>query len=368
VPPRETSPRRLLLAQTSFLGDVVLTTPLWRALRDALPGTELWWLVRPDAAALIAPLVGAERVLEFDKRGGDGGVRGMRAVAERLRGHGFDAAIAVQRSLRTALTLALAAIPERVGFAGAAGSLLYQHRVPHRGAHARDRLLALGEPFGVTTDPPPVPELVASPEASATLAAALAAAGVTADERLLLLAPGAAWPTKRWPAERFAELACALVPEVLARVVVVGTEADRAHAAVIATGLARLRPAALPVVDLAGRTTTAELVAALARAALVVANDSAPAHVAAALGRPVLALFGPTVPAQGFAPLGPRVRILERALSCRPCSRHGDAFCPIGTHECLTDLPAAQAVLAARELLAAEAAAGSHAVDAGAAW
>lgn len=336
----------------------MLTTPLWRALRDGLAGTEIWWLVRPDAAALIAPLAGAGRVLVFDKRGGDDGLGGMRAVAERLRGHGFDAAIAVQRSLRTAVTLALAGIPERIGFAGAPGALLYHHRVAHRGAHARDRLLALAAPLGVATRPAPSPELLADAAATASLASTLADAGVGADERLLVLAPGAAWETKRWPAERFAELACALVPDSLARVVVVGTATDRAHASVVAARLAQVRPAAPATVDLTGRTTAAELVAALARASLVVANDSAPAHVAAALGRPVLALFGPTVPAQGFAPIGPRVRILERSLGCRPCSRHGGAWCPIGTHECLTDLPAGHVAAAARELLARD----THAV------
>jgi len=75
------TPRRILLAQTSFLGDIVLTTPLWRALRDALPETEVWWLVRPDAVPIVAPLAGAGRVLVFDKRGGDGGPGGLARVA-----------------------------------------------------------------------------------------------------------------------------------------------------------------------------------------------------------------------------------------------------------------------------------------------
>jgi heptosyltransferase-2 len=342
--------RRLLLAQTSFLGDVVLTTPLWRALRDALPDTELWWLVRPDAAPIVAPLAGSQRVLTFDKRGGDGGIGGIARVAARLRALDFDLAIAVQRSLRTAVTLALAGIPERIGFAGAAGSPLYQHRVAHRGAHARDRLLALATPLGVAPSPAPDPELVTDPTADAAIARTLAAAGVGDGEPLLVFAPGAAWDTKRWPAARFAELARDLVPAVFPHLAVIGTAGDRMHARVIAQRLAHAG-AASAVIDLTGRTTTAELVALLARGTLLVANDSAPAHVAAALGRPVVSLFGPTVPAQGFAPLGAHVRIVERVLRCRPCSRHGSAYCPIGTHECLANLGAADVVAAAQALL-----------------
>jgi heptosyltransferase II len=346
--------KRILLAQTSFLGDVVLTTPLWRALRDALPETEVWWLVRPDAVPLVEPLAGSQRVLAFDKRGGDGGLSGMRTVAARLAAREFDVAIAVQRSLRTAVTLALAGIPERIGFAGTLGGALYQHRVAHRGAHARDRLLALARPLGVAPSSPPPPELVASPAAANAVAALLRAAGVAEDEPLLVLAPGAAWETKRWPAARFAELARTLVAPTGARVVLIGTAADRVHAAPIVSALeelARAVPAAPAAIDLTGRTTMAELVALLARATLVVANDSAPGHVAAALGRPVVSLFGPTVPAQGFAPLGERVRVVERELPCRPCSRHGGAYCPIGTHECLTELSAERVAAVARGLV-----------------
>lgn len=318
----------------------MLTTPLWRALRDALPATDVWWLVRPDAAPVVTPLCGPDRVLIFDKRGGDGGLGGIARVAGRLRRLDFDVAIAVQRSLRTALTLALAGIPERIGFAGAAGAPFYQHRVVHRGAHARDRLLALAEPLGVTPRPAPDPELATDPAAVASIERIFADAGVDARAPLLVVAPGAAWETKRWPATHFAELVRDLVPRTFGHVAVVGMAGDRAHAAVIAQSLRAAGSAA--VLDLTGRTTTAELVAVLARASLLVANDSAPAHVAAALGRPVVSLFGPTVPAQGFAPLGTRVRIVERALRCRPCSRHGSAYCPIGTHECLTGLPAAE--------------------------
>lgn len=331
----------------------MLTTPLWRALRDAFPEAEIWWLTRPDAAPLIAPLVGPDRVLTFDKRGKESGLAGMQAIAAKLRALRFDVAIAVQRSLRTAVTLALAGIPERVGFAGAPGSPLYQHRVPQRGAHARDRLLALATPFGIRPVPPPLPVLEIDPEAASAVAARLASAGVGDDERLLVIAPGSAWETKRWPAERFAEAACALVGQEVDRVVVVGTAGDAAHAATIAAALARRTHGGSTTLDLCGRTSTAELVAVLARATLVLANDSAPAHVAAALRRPVVVAFGPTVPAQGFAPLGPCVRIVERELACRPCSRHGERFCPIGTHECMEDLPATAAVAAARALLAA---------------
>jgi heptosyltransferase-2 len=325
---------------------VVLTTSLARAVEQARPEDEVFWLVRPDAAALLRPGAGAERVLVFDKRGSDRGWRGLLRAAQRLRGLRFDVAIAAQRSLRTALLLALAGIPRRIGFAGAPGALLYHERVARRGAHARDRLLALATPLGAAAADPPPPALAIDPAAARSFAAELRAAGVVPTERLLLIAPGSAWATKRWPAARFAEAARSLLGAEVDRVVIIGAAADRGLAAEIAARFPSGR-----VIDLTGRTDPAGMVAALSQATLVLANDSAPAHVAAALGVPVVAVFGPTVPDQGFAPLGPSVRVVGRHLECRPCSRHGSERCPIGTHACMRDLAAADVVAAGRELV-----------------
>jgi len=351
----EKAGRRILIAQTSFLGDVVLTTALARLIADANPRDELWWLVRPDAAPLLAVTAGADRVLTLDKRGRDRGFKALRAAAERLRRLDFEIAIGVQRSLRTALLLALARVPLRVGFARSPGALLYHRTVRRAGAHARDRLLALATALGIPLpDPAPLPSLAVDPAARAAAERLLVAAGVARGSRFIVVAPGSAWPTKEWPVESFAVLAAELAMRSGERVVVVGTAGDRERARAILASVAACgaapEAAAAAAIDLTGRTSTAELVAVIAQASLVVANDSAPAHLAAALGRPTVALFGPTVPAQGFAPLGPRVRIAERRLACRPCSRHGGQACPIDTHACLAGLRPA-AVLAQVEAL-----------------
>lgn len=342
-------PRRILLVQTSFLGDVVLTTALDRRLRSAFPGAEITWMVRPDAAPIVAPLLGSEHVLVYDKRGADRGLRGIARTAGRLRECGFDAAIAVQRSLRTAFVLRRAGIPRIAGFAGSPGAWLYHRRVPVAGAHARDRLVALADGLDAPPAEPPLPQLVVDPEAAASARARLAAAGVAGDASLLVLAPGSAWETKRWPARRFGEAAAALLEDVAEFAVVVGGAAD----GVLASALREAAPGREDsILDWTGRTSIPELIALIAAARLVVGNDSAPGHIASATGTPMVSLFGPTVPAQGFAPLGDTAVVVERsALACRPCSRHGGRRCPIGTHECLEDLSAAQVVDAARVLL-----------------
>lgn len=341
--------RRVLLAQTSFLGDVVLTTALARTIAAAWPDAEIWWLVRPEASALLEPTYGSTRVLAFDKRGAQSGVRGVLAMARTLSALRFDVAVGVQRSLRTAALLARAGIPRRVGFAGSAGAWLYHRRVTKAGNHARDRLvgLAAGLEIAVPSDAP-TPHLDVAEESICRVDGRLAAESVGAEEEIVVVAPGSAWATKQWPAKRFGEAAARLCREGRDRVVVIGTPADGAQAAEIAQVV---EESGGKTIDATGGTSIGDAVAWIARARLVLANDSAPAHIAAALSRPVVATFGPTVPAQGFAPLGDRVRIVERDLDCRPCSRHGGDRCPIGTHECLAELPAAEVVTAAESLL-----------------
>jgi heptosyltransferase-2 len=91
--------------------------------------------------------------------------------------------------------------------------------------------------------------------------------------------------------------------------------------------------------NLAGRTTLAESAAILAGARIVVSNDSGPLHLGLALGSRAVAFFGPTVGAFGFAPVGhPRAVVIEKKMSCRPCSLHGSRACPLGHHACLRSI------------------------------
>ncbi len=130
----------LLVPQTSFLGDVVLTTPL----ADGAPLTgfdprRLAVLVRPEAAPLVDGHPDVDEVLVDDKRGRDQGLARSRRRGGRLRRERFDLAVSPHRSLRTALVLAAARIPRRVGFRDSRGALLYHERVHARPAPARRR-------------------------------------------------------------------------------------------------------------------------------------------------------------------------------------------------------------------------------------
>jgi heptosyltransferase-2 len=282
-------------------------------------------------------------VIVYDKRGADRGIGGLLRMVRRLREAEYDVAFLAQGSWRSAALALLARVPARIGFATSAGRWLYTKRVPYRDdLHHAARLLMLSRPNGREPTPDELrPSLAPADEERAAVDALLAAHGVRAGERLVALAPGSVWGTKRWP--YYAELATALAGE--ARVVVMGSAADATLAAPIVA-------AAPTAIDATGRLSLLASAELIGRCAVLVTNDSAPMHLGSAMGTATVALFGPTVPEFGFGPLAPRASVVGlAALPCRPCDRHGPQRCPLGHHRCMRELTPALVAERTRTLL-----------------
>lgn len=340
---------RCLVIQTAFLGDVILTVPLLRLIRELDHVTRIGAIVTPLGSALLRGQGIVDDVIEYDKRGRDRGPAGFARVAGAARGLAVDAAIVPHRSFRSALLAVAAGARTRVGFGSSGGRILLTRRMPYPpGEHEAVRVARLVEGVGGALPDAGLPVELSVPAGGAEEAdRALAAAGVAAGAGIVVLAPGSAWPTKRWPAERFAEAAGALREKLGATVVLSGGEAD----APVAREVAAL--AAGAVVDLTGRVSVPGWIALIARARVLVSNDSAAAHVAAAVGTPVVAVFGPTVPDQGFAPYGAGARVVEAELPCRPCGKHGAPRCPRGTLDCMLGVSSEAVVREAVDLVGA---------------
>lgn len=321
---------RILVLQTAFPGDVVLVLPVLQALRAHRPGIRLTCVTTPRAADLLAHHPAVDEVLPFDKRGADAGLAGFLRMARRLRERALDAALIPHRSLRSAAVCAAARIPVRIGFTTSAGRLLLTRRVPYDGAaHEVRRNLDLLAPLGITVEGVPRPELHPGEEARAAAEELLGGLRQRA-RRLVAIAPGSVWATKRWPEERYAALAARLIGRGDAVVLVGGPEdaalCERIRAAVPSD---RIRSAA-------GKLPLTGSAALLAHCDVLVSNDSAPMHLAVGVGTRVVAIFGATVPAFGFAPLGVSDVVVETAgLPCRPCAIHGGPRCPVKTFDCM---------------------------------
>ena len=327
-----------LVVQTSFLGDVILTTPLLTELARRGPVDVV---VTKAAAPLLRGHPAVRDVIVFDKRGSDRGLAGIRRMARRMSRRddgtprGIEAAYFAQMSLRSALLPWLARVPVRVGWAASKpGRLFYTTRIPYaREAHHAVRCWQLAFPDGAPeVSAMPAPTLVPGGDERAAVDALLAP---TTDGRpLVALSPGSVWGTKRWP--YFPELAALLAP--LARVVVVGGPGEGE--------LARAIVAAAPagaVLDATGRLSLLASAELIRRARVLVTNDSSPLHMASAVGTPTVAIFGPTVPAFGFGPLAQGSVVVEhQQMPCRPCHHHGPERCPLGHFKCMKEIGAAR--------------------------
>jgi heptosyltransferase III len=178
--------------------------------------------------------------------------------------------------------------------------------------HVADTFAALARAAGLPP-PAPGPALRVDPAAASDVAARLAAA-LPAHGPLVVLHPGSGdhFPGRRWPPERFAALGRALSAVQGARLVVTGVESERELVRVV------LRDAPPDALDLCGRLDAAGLLALLAAADLLVANDTGPVHLADAVGTPCVALYGPNTPHR-YGPRLPGSRALYADLPCSPC-------------------------------------------------
>lgn len=336
-----------LVIQTSFLGDLVLTTPLLAEL--ALRGP-VDVVVTPASAPLLANHPAVRDVIVFDKRGADRGLLGLWRFARSLRSREngeprtITAAYLAQGSVRSAVVALIAGIRERIGFDSSAGRLLYSRRVHYRAdQHHAERLwrLAAGDapnPLPETIRPRLYPGATERAEVDALLR------NVPRDGApMLALAPGSIWGTKRWP--HFAPFAAHIAP--LFRIVVVGGKDDTTLATEIIRAAGTER-----VIDATGRLSLLASAELIARCAAIVTNDSAPQHLASAVGTPTLTIYGPTVPEFGFGPLAPRHATIGNSnLSCRPCHPHGPQVCPLAHWKCMRELETGHIEAALHELL-----------------
>ncbi len=329
-----------LVIQTSFLGDVVLTTPLLTHLAERGPVDVV---TTPAGGALLDGHPAVRRVIRYDKRGAQQGLGGLRTLAATLRAESYRAAYLAQGSWRSAALAWLARIPQRIGFNTSGGALLYTEQVIYRSDwHHAERLYRLAADDSQVA--PPAPSLFPRDADRTAVSTLLASAPFDAASTLYIcIAPGSVWATKRWP--DFAALIAELKPQF--GIVIVGGAEDRELAqAIVAAAPGR-------VLDATGRLSLLASAEMIGRAAGIVTNDSLPQHLASAMGTPTVTIYGPTLPAFGFGPLASRHAIVEHApgLDCRPCSAHGPQRCPRGHFKCMREITAASVAASLRLLL-----------------
>ncbi len=325
---------RILVVQTAFIGDVILTLPMIQILKEFFPKAEIDVILVPRAEEICRNHPAIARIIEYDKRGRDRGLAGFWRILGILRERKYQIAVVPHRSLRSSALAFLSGIPVRVGFRKGGGRLLLTKGLPYdSGMHEIERNLSLLAEIGPLDFGKILPRVYPSAADQSSVSRVIAGIPPERRAKLIAVAPGTIWNTKRWLRDRFAELIGMLVDEGFGVALVGGKEDTGLCAEILAAANRSF------VINTSGTLSLLESAELIRRCLLIVSNDSAPMHLSVAIGTPVVAIFGATVPSFGFAPYGPHDSVVETSgLKCRPCSIHGGAECPIKTFDCMVQI------------------------------
>jgi lipopolysaccharide heptosyltransferase II len=350
--------RRILCVRLDALGDVLMTTPAIRAVREAAPGRRVTLLASPAGAAIGRLVPEVDDVLAYaapwmKSTAPRAGAAADLAMARRLGAGGFDGAVIFtvysQSPLPAALLCFLAGIPRRLAHCRENPYQLLTDwvREPEPAAmlrHEVRRQLDLVATIGARPREERL-SLAVPPAARARVHRRLARLGLEPGRGWVLLHPGASAPSRRYPPELFAEVGRRLALESGHALVLSGGPGEQALVERVQQAIG------VPSHALAGRLDLADLAALVEAAPLLVSNNSGPVHVAGAVGTPVVDLYALTNPQH--TPWGVPHRVLSHDVPCKYCYR---SVCPEGHHDCLRRVRPEDVVTAALELLEATAA------------
>ena len=326
--------KNILILQTGFIGDVILTTPVISVLKEYYPDASINLITTPVAAELFKSDKRLSKIIPFDKRKKYSGIRGFFSFLKIIRENRFDAVFSLHKSFRTSLLMLFSGIPLRYGFKESKLSSVYT-KVSSRKSYKHDvlRNLAILKNIGLKV------EEISRPMSLQFDSKALNKVNDLIkdlrNKNIIAVAPGSVWKTKRWTEEGFSKLITALIEDY--SVILVGGKGDFEVVQKILANLGEEIKKSSFFLNLVGELNLEESAALISQSDAVITNDSAPLHMASSFQIPTVALFCATVPEFGFGPWMTDHEIVEvDGLSCRPCGRHGSNKCPTGTDYCRT--------------------------------
>jgi len=318
-----------LIVGPAWVGDMVMSQSLYLLLKQQNPDLNIDVLAPAWTRPLLERMPEVREALSMPLGHGDFNLKARYQLGKSLRERHYDQAIVLPNSFKSALVPFFAKIPKRTGWRGEMRyGLLNDLRILDKTRYPLmiERFMALGLPKNESlTKPYPFPKLKIAEKSVEQVKEKFA---ITTSTPILALCPGAKFgPSKRWPAEYFAEVADYGLKQGW-QVWLFGAQEEQVATEVIQAQTQR------QCVDFAGKTSLAEAIDLLSLSSLVVTNDSGLMHIAAALDRPLIAIYGSSSP-DFTPPLSHQVEILSLGLECSPCFKRE---CPLGHWKCMRDL------------------------------
>jgi lipopolysaccharide heptosyltransferase II len=313
--------RRILIARTDRIGDVLLSTPVIKALRQKYPQAYISMMVAPYARDIVEGNPYLDEVITFDKDVKHKSWRRCLKFASSLKKKKFDLAVILHPTNRLHLLTFLAGIPDRLGYNRKFGFLnnlrkahTKQEGLRHEAEYNLELLCGLGISGNAHELFMPI-----RPESEQWVKDLFAENAIKETDELLAINPGASCPSKVWPQANFAQVAEILAKRHNFKIIIVSGPKDIPIANMIAQKLGD------KALNLSGKTSVSHLASILKRCALFISNDSGPVHIASSLGVPVISIFGrnqPGLSPRRWGPLGRQAKYLHKDTGCIQCLAH----------------------------------------------
>jgi heptosyltransferase II len=313
-----------IIYQTAFIGDIILSTSMIKTILQADPEGKIIFITTPAGEEILHNDERINKIIVYDKHVRDKGFNALLQKVNEIKSitSGEDSVfISPHRFVRASLFGYLSGAKTRAGFKGSSFPFLYNLRVNYRfGIHEINRNFELlSAVFGdrLINFCADKPELYPSKNDSTRVKNYLHSFFLQS-EKIIAIAPGSVWATKRWPYENYLEL-IKLLQNKDFRIALIGGKEDSSLCASLSLD---------GVLNLSGELTILQSAAAIGLCNTLITNDSAPLHFASAMNVPTVAIFGATTQFLGFGPLAEKSIVVENTgLECRPCGRHGGRKC-----------------------------------------
>ncbi|NJD23545.1 MAG: glycosyltransferase family 9 protein [Melioribacter sp.] len=317
---------KILVIQTAFLGDAVLTLPMIQKLKDEFPSSEINVLCIPQTKELFDHSKSVNEIISYDKRGEQKSFLSFLKLIFLIRKKKYSHIYSPHRSFRSSIIVFLSGAKITAGFDNASISFVYGTRVKYiKEKHEVARNLDL---IGFDTNDEnwkilPIVEIDSALENDTAREI-----GNFTNKKIVAVAPGSVWKTKIYPRENYIEIIKYLIKKNYF-VVLVGGKDDE----LLCNGIEK--EFLESVKSFAGKLSIIESVSLLKKCSFLVSNDSAPTHLGMIANIPTLTIYCSTIPDFGFAPYNDKSKYVSfDDLSCKPCGIHGRNQCPIQTFDC----------------------------------
>ncbi|MCB1157357.1 MAG: lipopolysaccharide heptosyltransferase II [Leptospiraceae bacterium] len=320
----------ILIIQTAFIGDLILTTPFIREVKKQYPDSSISLIVNAGLESIIKNNPYVDEIIGLDKKKIKKSQLNFFRFIKEIRRKNFAICFSSHFSFRSSLISFFSGAKERVGYKQSGFSFLHTKKVnrPLRGKHEVDKLFSLLYESSELYPEERRPEIYFSEEETKRIRNLMKEKGVH-EKEFIIIAPSSVWETKRLPVSKFQELIHILHKEGH-KLCLIGSPSDKALSEEV------LNHEIDGVFNFTGETNLKELAYLISSSKAIISNDSSPIHFASAFNIPTLAVFGATIPDFGYTPLSEKYYISEVSnLDCRPCGIHGGNKCPQNHFNCM---------------------------------